>query len=152
MATLTIGKQFANAVAHHIYLQMFPPHRGVIEVRNPFGGRCIVAFGNDGYRQDDSTRTYVDTLLKTLSRHDPVLGIDSDEGYTWAIVVPLHDHDVAGFLSAIIEHELYVRYREARGLADGDCFVLARKSMCDREIIEHTNGEPLTISGWESVN
>jgi hypothetical protein len=30
--------------------------------------------------------------------------------------------------------------------------VLARKAVCDREIIEHTDGEPLTISGWEAVN
>lgn len=152
MTTLTIGKQFANAVADHISREMFPPHRGVIEVRNPFGGRCLAAFGNDGYSQDDRTRTYVDALLEEIGGHDPVLGIDSDDGYTWAIVVPLDDDTLAPFLGAVIEHELYVRYRESRSLADDDGFVLCRKSICDREIIEHTDGEPLTISGWESVN
>jgi hypothetical protein len=30
--------------------------------------------------------------------------------------------------------------------------VLMRKSICDREIIEHTGGEPLTIPGWEALN
>jgi hypothetical protein len=153
MTTLTIGKQFASAVADHISREMFPPHRGVIEVRNPFGGcRCLVAFGNDAYGQDERTRAYVDALLEELGRHDPVLGIDTEEGYTWAIVVPLDDDDLAPFLGAAIENELYVRYRESRGLADDDGFVLMRKSICDREIIEHTNGEPLTITGWESMN
>ncbi len=152
MTTLTIEKQFASAVADHISREMFPPHRGVIEVRNPFGGRCLAAFGNDGYSQDDRTRTYVHALLEEIERHDPVLGIDSDDGYTWAIVVPVDDETVAPFLSAVIEHELYVRYRETRGIADDDGFVACRKSICDREIMQHTDGEPLTISGWESLN
>lgn len=153
METLTIGKQFANAVADHISREMFPPHRGVIEVRNPFGGRCLAAFGNDGYSQDDRTRTYVDALLEELGRHDPVFGKDSAEGYTWAIIVPFSDDTHhAPFLRAALKRELYLRYCRARGVADDDGFVLCRKSICDREIIEHTNGEPLTISGWESVN
>ena len=148
MTIMTIEKQFASAVADQISREMFPPHRGVIEVRNPFGGRCLAAFGNDGYRQDERTRAYVDSLLEELGRLNPVLGIDSDEGYTWAIVVPMDDL----FLRAVIEHELYAQYRESRGLVDDDGFVIARKAICDREIIEHTNGKPLTISGWESVN
>ena len=153
MTTLTIGKQFANAVADYISREMFPPHRGVIEVRNPFGGcRCLAAFGNDGYSQDERTRAYADTLLTELGRHDPVLGIDSDDGYTWAIVVPLDNDDLAPFLGAAIEHELYVRYRESRGLAADDGFVLMRKSICDREIMQHTDGEPLLIAGWEAIN
>lgn len=152
MTTLTIGKQFANAVADHISREMFPPHRGVILVQNPFGGLCLAAFGNDGYSQDDRTRAYVDAMLETTGRHDPVLGIDSDEGYTWAIVVPVKDEALGPFLLAVIESNLYAMYRASRGLAHDDGFVLARKSICDREIIEHTNGEPLTISGWESVN
>lgn len=154
MTTLTIGKQFANAVADQISRDMFPPHRGVIEIQNPFGGGlCLVAFGNDGYSQDARTRAYADALLGEMAVNDPVLGIDSAEGYTWAIVVPLDDDTHhAPFLAAVIEHELYVRYRESRTLADDDGFVLARKAICDREIIEHTDGEPLTITGWESVN
>ena len=153
MTTLTIEKQFANAVADYISREMFPPHRGVIEVHNPFGGcRCLVAFGNDAYGQDERTRCYVDALLEELGRHDPVLGIDSEEGYTWAIVVPLFDNDLAPFFRAAIEHELYVRYRESRGLADDDGFVSCRKSICDGEIMQHTGGEPLTIPGWESLN
>ena len=129
MTTLTIGKQFANAVADHISREMFPPHRGVIMARSPFGGGyCFVAFGNDGYSQDDRTRTYVDALLNELGRHDPELGIDTDEGYTWAIVVPVDDDTQAPFLGAVIKHELYVRYRESRDLADDDGFLLMRKS------------------------
>jgi hypothetical protein len=156
MTTLTIGKQFANAVADHISREMFPPHRGVIEVRNPFGGcRCLAAFGNDGYRQDARTRAYADALLAALADQglwDAQLGIDSDEGYTWAILVPLDDDEAAMLFQAAIEDELYAQFREARGLADDDGLVLARKAVCDREISEHTDGEPLTISGWESVN
>ena len=152
MTTLPAGKQFANAVANYISREMFPPHRGVIEVQNPFGGRCLAAFGNDGYSQDARTRAYADALLGEIDGNDAVLGIDSDEGYTWAIVVPLEDDTVAPFLAAVIKHELYVRYRQSRGLADDDGFVLARKAICDGEIIEHTAGEPLTITGWESVN
>lgn len=152
MKTMTVGKQFANAVANHIAREMFPPHRGVIEVQNPFGGRCIAAFGNDGYRQDDRTRAYVHALLEEIDGSDPALGIDSEDGYTWAIVVPLEDDTAAPFVAAVIEHELYVRYRQSRGLADNDGFVLVRKAVCDREIIEHTDGEPVKIAGWESVN
>jgi hypothetical protein len=148
MDTVTIGQRFAKAVAEHINRHMFQPHRGVIEVRNPFGGSCIAAFGNDGYRQDERTRAYVDALLEELGRLHPVLGLDSDEGYTWAIVVPMDDL----FLGAVIEVELYAKYRESRELAEDDGFVIARKAICDREIMEHTNHEPLTISGWESVN
>ena len=156
MTTLTIGKQFANAVADHISREMFPPHRGVIEVRNPFGGcRCLVAFGNDDYGQDERTRAYVDALLSELvdqGMWDVQLGIDSDEGYTWAILVPLDPDEYPEVLHPLIEDALYARYRESRGLADDDGFVLMRKSICDSEIIQHTYGEPLTISGWESVN
>lgn len=151
---VTIGKQFANAVADHISREMFPPHRDVIEVRNPFGGcRCFVAFGNDGYRQDDRTRAYVDALLAELGQHDPVLGIESDEGYTWAIVVLLDEHNYhAPFFRAAMKRKLYAKYCESRGLADDDGFMLARKSICDRQIIEHTDREPLTINGCEWVN
>jgi hypothetical protein len=153
MTTKTIGQQFANAVADHISRHMFPPHRGVIEVRNPFGPEpLVVAFGNDCYSQDDRTRTYVDALLAEIGRHDPVLGIDSDNGYTWAIVVPIDDEALVPFFSSAVEHELYVRYREARGLADDDGMVMLRKRVCDREILDHTNGEPLRIDGWESIN
>jgi hypothetical protein len=153
MTTLTIEKQFANAVADYISREMFPPHRGVIEVHNPFGScRCLVAFGNDSYGQDERTRCYVDALLEELGRLDPVLGTDTEEGYTWAIVVPLFDNDLALFCHAALEHELYVRYRESRSAADDDGFVSCRKSICDREIMQHTGGEPLKIPGWESVN
>ncbi len=156
MTTLTIGKQFASAVADHISREMFPPHRGVIEVRNPFGGcRCLAAFGNDGYRQNERTRAYVDALQAVLVEQglwDVQLGIDSDEGYTWAILVPLDPDEPAPLFQAAIEDELYARYRDSRGLADDDGFVLFRKSICDGEIMQHTGGEPLTISGWESVN
>jgi hypothetical protein len=156
MTTVAIGKQFANAVADHIGREMFPPHRGVIEVRNPFGGcRCLVAFGNDAYSQDERTRQYADALLVELAEQgmwDVELGIDSEQGYTWAIVVPLDDDEAAPLFQAAIEDELYAQYRAARSLADDDGVVVLRKSICDREIAEHTGGEPLTITGWESVN
>ncbi len=153
MTTLTIEKQFANAVADYISREMFEPHRGVVQVHNPFGScRCLVAFGNDGYGQDERTRCYVHALLEELGRHDPVLGIDTEEGYTWAIVVPLFDNELALFCRAAIENELYVRYCESRGVADNDGFVSCRKSICDREIMQHTGGEPFTIPAWESVN
>jgi hypothetical protein len=77
------------------------------------------------------------------------LGIDSD-GYTWAIVVPLDEDEAVPLFQAAIEDELYERYIESRGGDSG--FVALRKSICDREILEHTGGEPLTISGWESIN
>jgi hypothetical protein len=151
--TTTLSQRFANAVANHISEHMFPPHRGVIEVRNPFGGcRCLAAFGNDGYMQDTRTRQYADALLHEVAEQglwDAELGVGSD-GYTWAIVVPLDDDEAAPLFQAAIEDELYERYIESRGGDDG--FVLARKSICDREILEHTGGEPLTISGWESIN
>lgn len=154
-ATSPLSHQFAQAVANHISEHMFPPHRGVTEVRNPFGGcRCLVAFGNDAYQTDERTRRYADALLGELHDQgmwDARLGVD-DDGYTWAIVVPLDDDEAVPLFRAAIEDELYERYREARGLADNDGFMQARKSICDREILEHTAGEPLTISGWESIN
>ena len=156
MTTLTIGKQFASAVADHISREMFPPHRGVIEVRNPYGGcRCLVAFGNDGYGQDERTRQYADALLDVLHEEgmwDAKLATDSDENYTWAILVPLDDDESVRLYQAAIEDELYAQYRAAHDITDDDGFVLLRKSICDREIMQHTDGEPLTISGWESLN
>jgi hypothetical protein len=155
MDTATIGQQFAKAVAEHIARHMFPPHRGVIEVRNPLGRQpLVVAFGNDGYTQDERTRRYADALLHELAvqgRWDVELGVDG-EGYTWAIVVPIDDDEAAPLFRAAVEDELYAWYREARDLAADDGFVLARKSICDREIIQHTGGEPLRIDGWESIN
>ena len=151
--TTSLSQRFANAVANHISDNMFPPHRGVIEVRNPFGGcRCLAAFGNDGYMQDTRTRQYADKLVHELNEQgmwDAQLGIDSD-GYTWAIVVPLDEDEAVPLFQAAIEDELYERYIESRGGDSG--FVALRKSICDREILEHTGGEPLTISGWESIN
>jgi hypothetical protein len=153
--TTTVSQRFANAVANHISDSMFPPHRGVIEIRNPFGGcRCLAAFGNDGYSQDDRTRQYAAALVDELSEQglwDVDLGT-SDDGYTWAIVVPLDDDEPATVLMELIEDALYSRYIESRGLDYDDGFVLARKRICDREILEHTGGEPLTISGWDSIN
>jgi len=153
--TTTVSQRFANAVANHISDKMFPPHRGVIEIRNPFGGcRCLAAFGNDGYRDDARTRQYADELVHELAEQgmwDVELGT-SEDGYTWAIVVPLDDDEAAPLFQAAIEDELYERYIKSRGLADDDGFVALRKSICDREILEHTGGEPLTISGWESIN
>ncbi len=154
MRTLSIGEQFSQAVANYIGREMFPPHRGVIEVRNPFGGcRCLVAFGNDGYGQDERTRQYADALLDVLHEEgmwDAKLATDSDEHYTWAILVPLDDDESVPLCQAAIEKELYERYIESRGGDDG--FVLARKSICDSEIMQHTDGQPLTITSWEAVN
>jgi hypothetical protein len=153
MDTATIGQQFAKAVAEHIARHMFPPHRGVIEVRNPFGGQpLIVAFGNDGYTQDERTRRYTDALVHELAEPgawDVEFGTD-DEGYTWALVVRLDHNDDPATMRQLIEDAMYARYIGSRG---GDCgFIGLRKSICDREIIEHTGGEPLRIDGWESIN
>ena len=156
MTTVSIGEQFSQAVANYIGREMFPPHRGVIEVRNPFGGcRCLVAFGNDGYGQDERTRQYADALLAELHEEgmwDATFATDSDEDYTWAIVVPLDPDEVVPVVRELIEDALYARYRESRGLSEDDGFVLCRKWICDREIMQHTGGEPLTITGWEAVN
>ena len=170
MTTLAIEQHFANSVADHILwylsgsvaimasdyrcLDHDCPDRGVVEVRSPFGGRCLAAFGNDDYGGDDRTRTYVDRLVEELGRHDPVLGVDMGIGSTWAIVVLLDDDIAIPLLRSVIKQELYVRYREAYGLSDGrrDRFVLWLKSICDRQIIKHIGGEPLAISGWESLN
>lgn len=154
--TTTVRNGFADAVAEHIAQTMFPPHRGVIEVLNPHGGEPhVVLFGNDGYRQDDRTTRYVHDVLHELwdrGWHDADLGIDG-EGYTWAIVVPIGDDGCDGAVLRIVFRQLmYGHYCRARGVSDTDSFVRARASICDREIIEHTHGEPRTIPGWESIN
>jgi len=153
--TPTLSRQFARAVAEHINTHMFQPHRGVIEVRNPFGGcRCLAAFGNDAYTEEGRTRQYADGLAHELAEFglwDVELGVSND-GYTWAIVVPLDHDESPDLLQPLIENSLYERYIEARGLADDEGFVMLRKSICDSEILDHTGGEPVRIEGWESIN
>jgi hypothetical protein len=153
MKTATLDG-FADAVANYIFNGMFPPHRGVIEVADPRGGRpLIVLFGNDGYLRDDRTKRYADRLYAQYCGW----GFDADfgtcsEGCTWVVVIRSDDNVAGDLRLEAFEHDLYDAYRYARGLQANDGMVQAMASLHRRETIEHTNGRPITVPGWESLN
>ena len=78
----------------------------------------FVAFGNDGYTQDATSRGAVDLLRQRLSDlHITELGFgtDSDTGYTWAMLV-----QPAAYLSAdAFVEQLAALVTEARRISKG---------------------------------
>lgn len=153
MTTTTKGR-FADAVANYVHEQMFKPHRGVIQVADPRGGQPLfVLFGNDGYLEDDRTKQYADHLFAQYRRHG--YGVEfgtGGEGCTWVVVIR-SDHNVAGELRLeAFEHDLYDAYRHARRLQANDGIFQLMASLHRRETIDHTNGRPINVPGWESLN
>jgi hypothetical protein len=152
MTTTTKGR-FADAVANYVHEQMFEPHRGVIQVADPRGGRPLfVLFGNDSYLDDDRTKQYADHLFAKYRRNG--YGVEfgtGGEGYTWAIVLSNFGYGDRQWLDAL-EQDLYRAYRRARGVHADDGMVQAMGSIHKRETIERTNGQPITVPGWESLN
>lgn len=88
----------ARAAAEAAYDHHFKQHRGAME-----RGGATFLFGNDGYRQDETTRIQVEVLRQLLDEmgvkelafatDDREDGEDGDVGYTWAMLVnePLPD-------------------------------------------------------------
>ena len=78
----------------------------------------FVVFGNDGYTQDETSRGAVDLLrqrLDDLQITELGFGVDSSDGYTWAMLVQPEE-----FLSedAFVE-ELAALVTEARRISKG---------------------------------
>jgi hypothetical protein len=152
--TTAVSNDFECAVANYIANQMFPPHRGVIEVKSPFGDRpLVVLFGNDDYGNDDRTKRYADRLLAQYCGwgFNARFGVCT-EVYTWVIVIRDRGDEHGCPRLNVFEDDLYLAYRQARGLASDDGMMFAMASIHKRELIEHTSGNPVVIPGWEAVN
>lgn len=80
--------------AERIGREMFPAHRGAFPWREP---GYAVAFGNDGYGQSEETRREVRRLRELCEEAGlDVLGfgVDSDDAYTWALLVRSDEADL----------------------------------------------------------
>jgi hypothetical protein len=69
--------------------ELFPAHRGAM----PSMGR-VVAFGNDGYREDAKAQAEVELLRQyCLAEGIDILGfgVDPTTGHTWAMIVDTDD-------------------------------------------------------------
>ena len=78
----------------------------------------FVAFGNDGYRQDEASRGALDLLrqrLDDLGIAERGFGVDSDTGYTWAILVEPEEY----LSNDAFVDELAALVTEARRIANG---------------------------------
>lgn len=74
----------AVTAADYIKAFHYPIHRGVFEIDLGF-----IVFGNDGYTGDNRTKREVQIVrerLKALGLPEPEFGVDSSEGWTWALV------------------------------------------------------------------
>ena len=105
----------ATEAADRIKAHRFDEHNGAA----CFWKRGVfVAFGNDGYTQDETSRGAVDLLrqrLDDLHITELGFGIDSSDGYTWAMLVEPEE-----FLSedACVD-ELAALVTEARRISKG---------------------------------
>ena len=77
----------ANEVADRIKAHRFDEHNGA----TCFWKRGVfIAFGNDGYSQDERSRSAVELLRQRLNDLQTIelgFGVDSSDGYTWAMFV-----------------------------------------------------------------
>jgi hypothetical protein len=78
--------RIAEQAAVDIQEQVLNLRRGAVAWRRP---GLAVAFGNDGYTQDERTHRAVNWLRHNLPRWGaPVLAVGtSDDGYTWTLLV-----------------------------------------------------------------
>jgi hypothetical protein len=82
----------AATMAQYVRDNMFEAHRGAM----PWKQEGIsVAFGNDGYSKDDRAKSEVARVREYLQERGlPILGfgVDSTEGYSWAMLVQTQAH------------------------------------------------------------
>jgi hypothetical protein len=76
----------AARLAVDVQEQLYTVLRGAVNWYQP---GIAVAFGNDGYEQDERTERQVRWLRETLPHfNSPVLGFGvSDDGFTWVLIV-----------------------------------------------------------------
>ena len=97
----------ADAVAE----QHFDVHRGAMTTELHFGEPAIVLFGNDSYARDERTRRQVELVRDALVRYGIRIlgfGVDTEESYSWAILVDSEDEDLGDLV--------WAAWAEARGL------------------------------------
>ena len=78
----------------------------------------FVAFGNDGYRQDETSRSAVELLgqrLDDLQITELGFGVDSNDGYTWAMLVQPEEY----LSEEVFVEELAGLVTEARRISKG---------------------------------
>jgi hypothetical protein len=116
----------ATAAANFAFAEMFEAHRGAIPWRD-LG--VSVAFGNDGYTQDERSQRDVVVLRDLLAGVGLVelgFGTDPEDGYTWALLVQTADHELLNEL-------VWTAFGIARGVDGdgdpGDLFFMAYQKM-----------------------
>ncbi len=119
-------KRAAEREAERIHgPEMFPAHRGAM----PSMG-CVVAFGNDGYREDARAQEEVEILRQYCSAEGIDIlgfGVDPTEGYTWAMILGTDD-------VALVDDLVWAACREAwRESGEG---VLSYQRSIARQTIE----------------
>jgi hypothetical protein len=92
----------AAAVANYVGDNMFEAHRGAMSWRQV---GIAVVFGNDCYADDDRTKEEVFLLREALSQVGAKVlgfGVDTSEGYSWAMIVEPPDNVNVPFLNRMI--------------------------------------------------
>ena len=87
MKPIDWNAEAARAADHVTCTELFKAHRGAI----PWGNLgVVVVFGNDSYTKDERARReveFVREFLRTEGLTELGFGVDSDEGYSWAMIV-----------------------------------------------------------------
>jgi hypothetical protein len=85
--------------------ELFPAHRGAM----PLMGR-VIAFGNDGCREDARAQEEVEILRQHCSAEGiDILGFGTDptDGYTWAMILDTDDVELVDDLVWVACHEAW---------------------------------------------
>ncbi len=105
----------AVEAADRIHAHRLADHNGAAGWWKP---GIFVAFGNDGYSTDENSRAAVDLLRQRLEDRKITelgFGVDSNGGYTWAMLVQTEDY----LLHDAVVVELAAMVTEARRIAKG---------------------------------
>ena len=114
-STLDFDDQAVTA-ANYIARNLFEAHRGALLWHNGL----VVAFGNDGYTQDEQMRREVVHLREELARTKLAptelgFGVDSQSGYGWAMILRPNRRTDAQAAADWLHATVWASFRRAYG-------------------------------------